>query len=390
MNEQQVVLHQGVYKKIATVPEAIFMITGLTIGAGVLGVPYVVAQVGLFIGILYILFLGLAMLSLNLMIGEIAVRTKEPSQLPGFAGKYLGGWAKKILSITIVFTGIGALLAYIVGEGETLAIVFGGDKIIWSAVFWSIAGFFVWQGLQTAKKAEKIVSFTVIAIICGLSIYLLPKVETVNFFHSNLSKIFLPYGVILFALNATPAVVAAHALLPGSQRHFRKAVIIGTLIPIVVYILFALATVGVNGLETTEVATIGLGKKLGDGVLVIGNIFASLAMFSCFIGMGIALKQTLVWDHKVRSWLAGLFVISAPLFLFLLGIRNFVAILDIVGGLFIGIEAVLMILVCYMARKKSDLDASRYGLNNFWLLAIPVLLIFSFATVYSIIKLIIK
>ena len=42
IEDKQLVLHKGIYKPIATVPEAIFMITGMTIGAGVLGIPYVV------------------------------------------------------------------------------------------------------------------------------------------------------------------------------------------------------------------------------------------------------------------------------------------------------------------------------------------------------------
>jgi amino acid permease len=73
----KIILHQGVYKKSVSVGDAVFMITGMTIGAGILGIPYVVAQVGLKVGIAYILVLGLVMLLLNLMLGEIAVRTNE-------------------------------------------------------------------------------------------------------------------------------------------------------------------------------------------------------------------------------------------------------------------------------------------------------------------------
>ena len=98
--DQKIILHQGVYKPSASVADAIFMITGMTIGAGVLGVPYVVAQVGLKIGIVYILALGLVMLALNLMLGEIAVRTNQSLQIPGLVGKYLGKWAKYFFNIS--------------------------------------------------------------------------------------------------------------------------------------------------------------------------------------------------------------------------------------------------------------------------------------------------
>ena len=102
IEEKQLVLHKGIYKPIASVSEAIFMITGMTIGAGVLGIPYVVAQVGLKIGLLYIVILGAVILAMNLMLGDIAVRTKEELQIPGLAGKYLGKWARYVLSVTII------------------------------------------------------------------------------------------------------------------------------------------------------------------------------------------------------------------------------------------------------------------------------------------------
>ena len=360
LQEQKIILHQGVYKPAASVADAVFMITGMTIGAGVLGVPYVVAQVGLKIGFVYILALGLVMLSLNLMLGEIAVRTNQSLQIPGLVGKYLGKWVKLFLNIIIVFASYGALLAYIIGEGQALSALFGGNPAVWSVFFWSIASVVVWRGLQTIKTVEKVLSIIVISIICGLSFYLLKDWQISNWVYTDLSKIFLPYGVILFALNGTPAVIEAHALLPRSQKHFRKALIIGSLIPVAVYLLFALAVAGATGLQTTEIATIGLGARFGQGVLILGNIFAVLAMAGGFIGSGIALKQNFVWDNKVNKILAEFLVISVPLLLFLAGLRQFISILSVAGGVFIGIEAIVIIIVCWQARRKGDLDASRY------------------------------
>ncbi len=387
LEEKKIILHQGVYKPAASVADAVFMITGMTIGAGVLGVPYVVAQVGLKIGIVYIVVLGLVMLFLNLILGEIAVRTNESLQIPGLAGKYLGKWAKYVLSAVIIFGSYGALLAYIIGEGQSLSALFGGNPVAWSVVFWGLASVVVWRGLQTIKTVEKVLSIIVISIICGLSFYLLKDFKIANWVYSDLSKIFLPYGVILFALNGTSAVVEAHALLPRSQNHFKKALIIGSLIPVAVYILFALAVVGATGLQTSEIATIGLGAKFGEGVLVLGNIFAILAMSAGFIGTGIALKQTFVWDSKINKVLAEFLVISVPVLLFMAGIRQFISILSVAGGVFIGIEATILIIVCWQARRKGDLDASKYKLHHFWLLAVPVFVFFSWITITSFLRL---
>ncbi|HSR89240.1 MAG TPA: aromatic amino acid transport family protein [Candidatus Udaeobacter sp.] len=386
IEEQKIILHQGVYKPAASVADAVFMITGMTIGAGVLGVPYVVAQVGLKIGIAYIIGLGLIMLFLNLVIGEIAVRTNESLQIGGLAGKYLGKPVKYFMGVVIVLGAYSSLLAYIIGEGQSLSSLFGGSAVVWSVIFWGLGSVVVWRGLQTIKSVEKVLSIIVITIICGLSFYFLKDFKLANWAYSDLSKIFLPYGVILFALNGTPAVIEAHALLPRSQRHFRKALIIGSLIPMVVYVLFALAVVGVTGLQTSEIATIGLGAKFGQGVLVLGNIFAILAMAGGFVGSGIALKQSFVWDSKLNKILAEFLVISVPILLFVAGLRQFISVLSIAGGGFIGIEAVILIVVCWQARRKGDLDAAKYQLHHFWVLAAPVFLFFSWITIASFVK----
>jgi tyrosine-specific transport protein len=381
-----IVLHQGVYKKTATTSEAVFIITGMTIGAGILGLPYVVARSGLVVGLALIALWGVVMLTLNLMLGDIAVRTQGNFQLPGFAGKYLGGWAKSFLSVIIVFSGFGALLAYIIGEGQALAEIFGGPAIWWSIFFWSVGSFFIWRGLQTVKTMERVLSLVVIILILGLSLFLIPKISSANVQHFDLANFFLPFGVILFALHATPSIAEAHALLPGSEKRFKKAIIIGTLIPIAVYMIFALAVVGYFGLNTSELATVEFGRAFGPAFSIIANVFAVLAMATCFMGMGVALKQTLVWDHKISRHLAEFTVVAVPILLFLFGFRSFVEVLDLVGGLFIGLESLMIVLICYMARRKGDLDATRYGFKHFWLAAIPVIVFFLVATIYSAIR----
>ena len=206
------------------------------------------------------------------MIGEIAVRTKEPLQIAGLSGKYLGPWAKYLLSAIFLFSAFGTLLVYVIGEGTSLAAIFGGQPLVWS-----LGSFLVWSGLQRVKSIDKIFGTVVMTIIGGLSIYLLPRFNpsVLNFFDAG--QLYFPIGVILFALHASPAIAETHALLPDRERDFRKAVVWGTSLPIILYILFTAAVVGFTGQSTTEIATIGLGAALGPFIGVVANIFAILA-----------------------------------------------------------------------------------------------------------------
>lgn len=353
-DDRPVVLHQGVYKKTATTAEAVFLITGMIVGAGVLGLPYAISTVGLPIGLVFLVALGGLTLILHLMLGEIALRTKTHLQLPGFAGKYLGRAAKSFVSATIIIRSYGALLAYVIGAGAVLAAMLGGSSLGWSVIFWSVGSAFIWSGLRSISKVEKIISFSVLAIIAAISLFILPEATASNLHATNFSNFFFPIGVILFALSGTPAVAEAHALLPGSERRFRKALIIGTLVPTVLYLLFSVAVVGVFGSDTSEVATLALASRFGGGLAFFANLFAVLAMSTAFMTLGTALKESFIWDHKIPRLAAIFLVVSVPLSLFLLGLRQFVLILEVVGGIFIAAENIMMVLVYFKARAEGD------------------------------------
>src|SRR3989338_3789267 len=103
---------------------AIATLVGTTIGAGVLGIPFVVAKAGILLGLIDIIIIGAAIMMVNLYLGEVVLRTKGKHQLTGYAQKYLGNKGKSIMALTMVFSIYGALTAYIIGVGEALASVF--------------------------------------------------------------------------------------------------------------------------------------------------------------------------------------------------------------------------------------------------------------------------
>lgn len=388
--QEEVVLHKGTYKKTATVTEAVFMITGMTIGAGILALPYTISRIGLLPGLGYIATLGFVMLFFNLMIGEIALRTKEPMQLPGFAGKYLGKWAKFIISITILVSAFGSLLAYIIGEGMALSAMLGGNAIMWSIIFWTVGSLLVWSGMQRIKLIDKFFGVAIMTIIAAISLYLLPRFHSTELTYFNANNLLFPLGVILFALHASPAVAEVHALLPGAERRFRRALVWGTLIPVGLYLLFTAAVVGFTGREATEIATLGLSIASGPMIGFFANLFAVLAMTTGFLGMSTALRETLVWDHRFPDRIALFLVISLPFSLFLLGVRSFIGVLEAIGGVCMGLEGIIMAGVYLKARKGYDLIPERYYFPKHpWVITLPVLVFFGallVVTVWSFVK----
>jgi amino acid permease len=120
---------------------------GTIVGAGVLAIPYVVAQSGFLIGFIDIVIVSLAFLFLHLFMGEIVLRTKKQFQLTGYMDKYLGRWGKRLMAFSMIFGIYGALIAYIIGEGETLRSIIGvGSPLLYSVLFFIVMSFIITGG----------------------------------------------------------------------------------------------------------------------------------------------------------------------------------------------------------------------------------------------------
>jgi len=139
---------------------AVSTLIGTIIGAGILGIPYVVAQSGFFVGLLHIILLGLIMLLVNLYLGEIALRTPGTrQQLTGYAQTYLGKFGKLLMAFSMIFGIYGALTAYIVGEGEVLSFVFTTTlthKLLFCIIFWMLMSCLVVFEIKMLGRGEAV------------------------------------------------------------------------------------------------------------------------------------------------------------------------------------------------------------------------------------------
>ena len=78
-------------------------LTGTIIGVGLFSLPYITSRVGIWVMLGYLLVLGTVVLMVHLMYGEITLRTDAVCRLPGYAGRYLGNWAKVLAFFYQVF-----------------------------------------------------------------------------------------------------------------------------------------------------------------------------------------------------------------------------------------------------------------------------------------------
>ncbi|MBT7928374.1 GerAB/ArcD/ProY family transporter, partial [Candidatus Peregrinibacteria bacterium] len=295
------------------------LLSGTIIGAGVLGIPYVVAQSGFLTGLLAILILGVAILLMNLFMGEIVLRTPGNHQLPGYAEKYLGKWGKRIAICSMFLVIYGALVAYIIGEGAALSAILGLTPFISSIIFFIFVSIFIFIGLKAITKYELLFASIVlflILLISGFAIFS-SQFNISNLATFDITKIFIPYGVILFAFAGAASIPEMKEYLSHDRKKLKNAIILGSLIPIASYILFAFTTIAITGTSTTEIATIGLGNYLGSSMILFGNIFAIFAMLTSFLTLALAMKEIYMYDYNIKPLSAWLLTMSLPLIIFL-------------------------------------------------------------------------
>ncbi len=356
--------------------EAIATLVGVIIGAGVLAIPYVVAKAGLLTGIVDIIIIGIALIIVNLYLGEVVLRTKGNHQLTGYAYRYLGKNGRRAMALIMTVLIYGAMIAYTIGVGESIAGIFPQINALWgSMAFYAIAAAILYIGIKAVKESELLLSFIVLLII-GVIVSLAVSSEhftTASFGLFDISKMLVPYGVVLFALLGEVAVPEMKEELGKQRKKLKAAIIIGGIIPIIAYSLFAAAVVGITDAETSQIATIKLGEAMGQKMVVFANLFAIFAMTTSFLALGLALKEMYNFDYRLNSRLSWALAVAVPITAFLLGVKGFIAVIGTVGVLAGGAAGIMIILMHMKARKlgqlKPEYEIKNNGILNVLLIA---------------------
>lgn len=338
--------------------EAIATLTGCTIGAGILGIPYVVARAGIVTGLVNIALVGLMFVIINLCLGEVTLRTKGRHQLTGYAGKYLGKIGKYLMFVAVVIGDFGAIIAYILGGGIALAALLGTSEMLASIIFFGVIAFLIYIGIKAIEDSEAIFSPLLIGILALFIVLAFLKFNPAHFSGFRTNSFFLPFGVVMFAMIGTAAIPEMREELERDKKSMKKAIIIGTLIPLVLYALFAVAIVGVYGLSTNQIGSMNLASIIGPKFAFLGELFAIFNMTTSFLAIGLALKEIFWYDMGMRKNTAWLVACGAPFIIFLLvksfNLVNFIGILDVSGTVGGVMSGSIILIMALKSRKLSE------------------------------------
>jgi len=337
---------------------AIATLTGTIIGVGFFALPYILSKVGFWVMFIYFFVLGTLVILVHSLFGEIALKTPDFKRLPGFAKFYLGNWAEKIAVVSAIFGFYGVLLAYLIIGGQFLTKLLlptlGGSETIYT-IFYFLAGtIFIFFGIKTISQIEFFDALLFFAILLFILIFGFSYFKSENIFVlPQKNSLFLPYGPILFSLWGAAIIPEVEEMLKEERKKLKKIILISILLCGLFYFLFAILVAGICGQKTSEDALSGLKNVLGSQILNLFYLFGVFATFTSFVSLGLTLKKTFWYDLKINKNLALLITLLPPIFLFLLGFREYITIISLVGAITLAIDGALILLMYKKLKPKA-------------------------------------
>ena len=346
-------------------------LVGAMIGVGVFGLPFAFVQAGFFVGMAYLVVLGLVIMTMQMMMAEVTLQTPGKHRIAGYITHYFGKKWGVVAALLTIAMAWGALVAQaLVGAEFVYALMgpwIGGDIFVYQIGFLIVGFFIALRGLKMVAMTE---SYLVAALIAALLVVILRGLMDVDVSHLvaiNTADIFLPYGVVLFSLGGIGIIPELKEVLGRYKASARWVVPFSTLSVVVLYALFVTAVVGVTGEATTQEAIVGLGAALGSWVLVLGSLLGFLAVSTSFLIGAVAVQDLLEYDFGLTRLLAWFATLSIPTVVILAGADSFIEVMSFTGGVFGGSVGIMAAALYLRIRRRACTSPAKCFHIPLWL-----------------------
>lgn len=325
------------------------ILSGTIIGAGVFALPYIFVRSGWAIGITYLFLLTVAVWILHSMFAEVILHVGEEHRFAGYVRILLGERPFRIAILTSVFGLMLALTAYLVLGVSFINLLYPkGSELAKVVIFWILGSSLVLVRVRLLALLEFLVVIGLLLIIAFIFILGLGSWNKLGSLSPvNAGYLFLPFGPVLFSLigrTAIPSVInyIKDAGLPSFLAG--RAILLGTIIPSLFYLAFIVGIIGLSD-DVSADSVSGLIGQTSQAVLFIVGIFGILSLLSTYIVLGIDVAKNLTLDLRLPEIVSLAAVIILPIALYLFGLKSFLGLVSIIGGVFVSIEGAMIALM---------------------------------------------
>ncbi|MDY7218240.1 tyrosine transporter TyrP [Denitrificimonas sp. JX-1] len=380
-----------------------FIVAGTALGAGMLAMPLATAGIGFSSAILLLFGLWFVMSYTALLLVEAYQYNDAHLGLSSLAYKYLGSPGRVLISLAMPFLMYSLIAAYLAGGGEiireSVSSLFGWQlsQFVGVLLFALIGGAVVCFGTHSVDLINRFLFATKIFFLATMLILLLPHVQQVNLLSMPVEQaLFLSAIPIVFTSfgfhGSVPSIVS---YMEGDIVKLRKIFILGSAIPLLVYVFWQIATLG--AIETDTFIGIlanesGLNGLLSAVKAVVGTtrvemavrLFAALALATSFLGVALGLFDFLADFFKMKSTFSGriqtgLITFTPPLIFALFYPKGFIYALGFAAIALSILSLLLPALLVHETRKQHSggyrVSGGAAGLMLVFILGIGIIII---------------
>lgn len=345
---------------------ATLLVSGTAIGVGMLALPLASAAGGFLPALVVYAICWLFMLATGLLILEACIWMPKNANLVTLSSHLLGPWGKRSCWVLYIFLFTCLMVAHIAGGGSVINQITHWDipQSLASLVYVLLFAPVVYLGTRAADRLNILLMLGIGVTYCifvGSSAHdIQPSLLTKMNWWAGWAAI----PVVFTAFGYQNLIPTLMTYMNRDVKKVRFAIIAGTFIPFVIYLIWALIILGIIPAEGTggllealaqgKNAVIPLSNFLQNPLLFkVGSAFALFALTTSFIGISVAYVDFLAdglqitkqnWQHK--SGLCGI-VFGIPLIITTIDPHIFIQALGIAGGigvaLLLGIMPILMV-----------------------------------------------
>jgi amino acid permease len=345
--------------------EAVCIIVGANIGAGILSLAFGTKNAGWPVLVIWLIVAGVFTTVSMMYVAETTLRTKKPLQLSGLAETYLGQFGSWAIFASVAINSIGCLIAYTSGSGKILSSMLGIAPTVGSLLFFIPATVVIWYGLRVTGVAEKFITFGMTALVLILIVASVvgPGLKAEYLSYADWYYAVPVFNLAIFCFVAQYAVPElTRGFAGGDIRLLPKAIKAGMLITGILLALVPMSALGMSGpKEVSEVATIAWGRALGQWAFFTANGFALCAMLTSFWAVGETFLTNIVdrlkfpseWNIKYRLFALALVVVP-PFYLAYSGLVGFVGAIYFAGSFAGVVMSIIPVMMLRAARRHGD------------------------------------
>lgn len=355
----------------------ILLVTGTTIGAGMLAIPVSTGMAGFGPTLVLFLVYWLLMSYTALCFLEVTLAMKGETNLITIAKRTLGPWGAAFTWVLYLFLLYALTTAYIAGSGPVinymLAAAFQLELPDWATAvpLLLIFGICVYQGTRSVDLVNRMLMVGLTAAFLAMIVFLSPHVDQHLLGHADWTYFSVGLSVVATSFGFHIIIPSLAVYMERNVKALKQVLIMGSGIPVIVYIVWEALALGIIPLESVKEGycrgsngAVLVGAALGSSSFsLLANIFSFFAIITSFLGVSLSLSDFLADGLHIKKTRRGRLYLYAltfipPVLFTLLDPRAFLTALEYAGTFgVVVLLGFLPALMVWAARYNQKLDS---------------------------------